>query len=214
MHSLSACKDALISAPSCCRSLEWNMESFFRSVPAQSTSMSCPSVCIRRKMHTEWLRELTEFASVAEVARRDCAMSMILQSSSGVPGYMSTAPSAAKEPSLCSRRRSSGRRFDRRPSETPGARRSKQRLPLSSTTCMEIHGMTPSMSLNRSCAPYCWIADIVWVLPLPVCPNMNMVPTPPSRALRMRLAAVSWYTVELSTVSSKTRSKSKVMWLT
>ena len=38
MHSFKQCNDALISAPSHCRSLVWCCESFRRSVPAQSTN--------------------------------------------------------------------------------------------------------------------------------------------------------------------------------
>mmetsp|Transcript_59468 Transcript_59468/g.167532 ORF Transcript_59468/g.167532 Transcript_59468/m.167532 type:complete len:221 (+) Transcript_59468:103-765(+) len=213
MHSFSECRDALISAPSTCLSLEWYMESLRRSVPAQSTSMSCPSDWKSRSVQMAWLLELTELASVAEVARRDCAISITAHSSSGVTGKRSTAPSAMYDPSCCSRSRSSGRSLFR-PSPVLGARRSKQRLPRSSMYCTDRQGSSPLVPSKRSRAASSWIALIVWVFPLPVCPNMNMVPIPPSRELWTSCRAADLYTSALSDFSSKTRSKSKVRWLT
>lgn len=75
--------------------MEWYIESFLRSVPAQSTNISWPSDWHKRRMQTAWLRELTEFASVAHVARLDCAICAMRASSSGERGKSSAAPSAA-----------------------------------------------------------------------------------------------------------------------
>mmetsp|Transcript_19231 Transcript_19231/g.44915 ORF Transcript_19231/g.44915 Transcript_19231/m.44915 type:complete len:278 (+) Transcript_19231:253-1086(+) len=82
-HSLSACSDALISAPSRLRSAVWCAESSLRSVPAQSTSTSLPAegcplpplspACARRLetsiKSTACEREESWFIEVAAVAR-------------------------------------------------------------------------------------------------------------------------------------------------
>ena len=64
---------SMLSMLSLSHSLEWYIESFLRSLPAQSTNISWPPDS-SRKMHTAWLLELTALASVAHVTRRDCAI--------------------------------------------------------------------------------------------------------------------------------------------
>mmetsp|Transcript_42825 Transcript_42825/g.105571 ORF Transcript_42825/g.105571 Transcript_42825/m.105571 type:complete len:309 (-) Transcript_42825:81-1007(-) len=138
-HSLSACSDALISAPSRLRSAVWCAESSLRSVPAQSTSTSLPAegcplpplspACARRLetsiKSTACEREEVTLAAVSSVARRLLPKLMTAVSSSAELTERRVAPTSATLPCPSSRSVTSPDPF--------GASRSPTRLPLNST---------------------------------------------------------------------------------
>mmetsp|Transcript_18579 Transcript_18579/g.54406 ORF Transcript_18579/g.54406 Transcript_18579/m.54406 type:complete len:203 (-) Transcript_18579:950-1558(-) len=195
-HSLSACREALISELSLRRSTEWCAESSLRSVPAQSTSTSLPVAAGLRlaavspapsplaprpsptaMITTAWDRELVALACVSSVARRLLPSSMSWTSSAAPRTTRRSAPTSAVAPAPSSLSVTFA---------CPGAlaRRSLTRRPRSSTKDTHTSRERParraaSTSWKSLAAARPSRAVQVCVLPDPVCPKLNSVDTPP-----------------------------------
>mmetsp|Transcript_85554 Transcript_85554/g.228872 ORF Transcript_85554/g.228872 Transcript_85554/m.228872 type:complete len:245 (-) Transcript_85554:129-863(-) len=190
MHSLSTWRDALIWAPSCWRSLLWYMLSLLRSVPARSQSMSRPErppVC-SLNMKTACDRLEVSFAPVTSVCRRAWALRISRLSWSADSMGTSATPSRMKWESLSARSAISG---------FPCCSRSHTRFP----TTSKKDTVTEAPASNSCWAVRSSTPVRVWVLPLPVCPNMNRVATPPFRAWSTRGAEEPAWTSSVVTSS-------------
>mmetsp|Transcript_87471 Transcript_87471/g.245579 ORF Transcript_87471/g.245579 Transcript_87471/m.245579 type:complete len:256 (+) Transcript_87471:478-1245(+) len=207
MHSFKAWSDVLISALSRVRSVVCWSVSCLRSVPAQSAKIREPPVAGISTMHTQWDLEDSSFRPCPPVVRPSKASPIVLWHSSGHLATSSVAPTMFKSPLSSSRSFMSARSSDKR---------STHFFPIISKAFKRTLGLplVPFNWAKSCCDAKCRIASMVYVLPLPVCPNMKSVANWPPMACVTNGDPHSIHTSSFGALGPKVRLNEKFAWFT